>query len=445
MHDTPLESPIVDLGVTRDGVVSRRGFFKALGMGAVGAGALNLGWRDMLMASAEELRRRGKSMILLWMDGGPSQFETFNPKPGSANQGPYGNIATKLPSVRFCEMWPKTAGVMDKFALIRSMETREAEHDRAIHLVRTGYPVNASIRYPTFGSVVAMKRSDPRFELPAFVRIGKPRIATRDVDQGVLGVRYAYFHVEQPGLLPPDVANAVPADRMRRRLALANQFDDQFALNGGAAAVAEKRQVYDRTSNFLLSPRMNVFDLSRESEKLRDAYGRNTFGQGCLLARRLVEQGVSFVEVLSTGGRNDAGWDTHNAGFRDQPYLCNEVDPAYSTLLQDLEARGMLENTLVVWMGEFGRTPRIKTDGGRDHYATGWITCLAGGGVRGGQVIGATDKDGVAVTDRPIKVNDLFVTFCHVLGINHHEEYHTADDRPVKLVEGGSVIEELFR
>jgi len=436
--------PIVDVGVSGDGVVSRRGFVKALGGLAVAGGAAAVGWRDLLMAQSAALRRRGKSMILLWMDGGPSQFETFNPKPGSANQGPSQAITTNLPGVQISDFWPRTSQVMDKIALIRSMQTREAEHDRAITLVRTGYPITPAIRYPTFGSLVAMKRENPEFELPAFVRIGKPRIATRDVDQGVLGVRYASFNVDQAGELPSNVRPREAEAILRRRLALTDQFDNEFRSNGGEHAVAEKRTVYERTERFVLSPRLGAFDLSRESDKLRDSYGRTSFGQGCLLARRLVEQGVSFIEVISTGGRNDAGWDTHNQGFRDMPNLCAEADPAYSTLLRDLSERGMLDDTLVVWMGEFGRTPRIKADGGRDHYANGWITALSGGGVRMGQVIGATDRDGVAVSERPVNVQDLFKTFCRVLGLNPHEEYITNDDRPIKLVEGGTVINELF-
>jgi uncharacterized protein (DUF1501 family) len=436
--------PVIDVGVTGHGVVSRRGFLKAIGGAALAAGAVSVGWRELLLAQAQELRRRGKSMILLWMDGGPSQFETFNPKPGSENQGPAQAIATNVPGVYFADFWPRTAQVMDKIALIRSMQTREAEHDRAINLVRTGYPITPAIRYPTFGSVVAMKRESASFELPAFVRIGKPRIATRDVDHGVLGVRYASFNIDTPGELPPDVRPRQSAEVLQRRLRLTGEFDQEFAANGGAHAVAEKSTVYERTERFMLSPRLNVFDLSREADKLRDAYGRTSFGQGCLLARRLVEQGVSFVEVISTGGRNDAGWDTHNQGFRDTPNLCAEVDPAYSTLLRDLSDRGMLDNTLVVWMGEFGRTPRLKADGGRDHYANGWITALSGGGVRMGQVIGATDANGVAVSERPVNVQDLFKTFCRVLGLNPHEEYITGDDRPVKLVEGGNVVNELF-
>jgi hypothetical protein len=435
--------PIVDVGMSRDGVVSRRGFLKHLAGGAA-AGVLTLGWRDLMLARAAELRKQGKSMILLWMDGGPSQFETFNPKVGSPNQGPAKAIPTNVAGVQFADFWPKTAQVMDKIALIRSMKSREAEHDRAIALVRTGYPPLAAIRYPTFGSVVAMRREDADFELPAFVRIGKPRIATRDADAGVLGVRYASFNIDEAGQMPPNALPAVPPEVLKRRLALSDRLDAEFAAGGGQLAVAEKKDVYDRTSKFVLSPRMGVFDLSREPAKLRDAYGPTSFGQGCLLARRLIEQGISFVEVISHGGRNDAGWDTHNNGFRDQPNLCAEVDPAYSTLLRDLADRGLLDNTLVVWMGEFGRTPKLKADGGRDHYATGWLAALSGGGVKMGQVIGATDKDGVDVKDRPVSVQDLFVTFCQVLGFDPRSKYHTADGRPIHLVEGGTAIGELF-
>ena len=432
--------PIVGVGINGDGVVSRRGVLRSL----AGLGAAGLGWRGRIASGADDLRRRGMAMILLWMDGGPSPFETFNPKVGSEYQGPTGAIETCLPGVRFAEGWPRSALMLDRFALIRSMVSREAEHDRAIALTRTGYTPSPSVRYPTFGAVVARDRDDPRFDLPAFVRIGAPRIATRDVNAGVLGVRYSSFNVDEAGSLPPDVRPTVAPAVLRRRLALAGRLDGEFAGAGGAAAVAEKAEVYDRTERFVLSPRLGAFDLDGEPGPLRDAYGRTTFGQGCLLARRLVERGVSFVEVISTGGRNDAGWDTHNNGFRDTPYLCDEADPAFSTLLQDLAARGLLERTLVVWMGEFGRTPKLKPDGGRDHYATGWQAALAGAGVRGGQVIGATDRDGVDVVDRPVGVPDLFATFCRVLGIDPAGEYLTPDERPVAIVDSGEPVAELF-
>lgn len=438
-----MRKTFVDVKVTPSGVVDRRGFLRQLSLGTAAA-TLSLSWRDLLIAKSNELRRHGKSMILLWMDGGPSQFETFNPKIGSPNQGPAKAISTNLSGVQIAEDWPRTAQVMDKIAMIRSMKSGERDHFRAIKLVRSGYPINPTIAYPTWGSVVAMEREDPEFDLPAFVRVGKPRIATRDINSGVLGARYESFKIDEPGKLPPDVAPVVAPDVLRRRLALTEKLDGEFARSGARAAVEEKRAIYETTSRFVLSPLLDAFDLSKEPDKLRDQYGRSTFGQGCLLARRLVETGVSFVEVFSTGSLNDQGWDTHKNGFNENPHLANETDPGYASLLTDLHDRGMLDDTLVVWMGEFGRTPKFKQNGGRDHYSNGWITCFSGGGVNMGQVIGATDKDGVDVTDRPVAVQDLFVTFCKVLGIDPHKEYITDQNQPLKLVEGGKLIEELF-
>ncbi len=427
-----------------DGRVTRRSMLRRLAGGAAAAGVLQLSWRDLLIARAEELQKEKRAMILLWMDGGPSQFECFNPKPGSDNQGPAGVINTALPGVQFAEFWPETAKVLDRIALIRSMVSNEADHFRAIKLVRTGYPINPTLAYPTWGSVVAHEMHDEQFDLPAFVRVGKPRIKTRDVGAGVLGAKYEAFRIDEPGRLPDDVRPSVSSEVLARRLALADQFDAEFAATGAQAAVRDKHDVYERARRFVLSPQLRVFDLEEEPEKLRDSYGRTPFGQGCLLARRLVEAGVSFIEVFSSGTRNDAGWDTHSKGFEDTPYLCSDTDPAYATLLRDLEDRGMLDSTLVVWMGEFGRTPKLKKDGGRDHYAKGWQVGLSGAGVKVGQVIGATDKDGVDVTDRPVGVQDLYVSFCRALGLNARHEYVTNADQPLALVKGGGVIEELF-
>jgi hypothetical protein len=439
-----MHQSFVQVNTSGDGVIGRRGFLKQLGVAGVGAGLIGVSWRDLLIAKANELRKHGKSMILLWMDGGPSQFETFNPKPGSENQGPSGEIKTNIPGLTISEHWPRTAQVMDKIALIRSMSSSERDHFRAIKLVRTGYPIKPTIAYPTWGSVVAHDRWDADFDLPAFVRICQPRIKTRDVNAGVLGAKYESFKIDVPGELPPDVLPRVSPEVLARRIELSSRFDAQFAEQGGRKAVQEKQAIYDRTSRFVLSPLLDAFKLDQEPAKLRAAYGPTEFGQACLLARRLVEQGVSFIEIINGGTLNDQGWDTHKRGFEENPKLAAETDPGYAALLTDLHDRGLLENTLVVWMGEFGRTPKFQKDGGRDHYSEGWITCLSGGGVQGGQVIGATDKDGVKVTDRPVRVQDLFVTFCHVLGMDPRSEYTTDQDQPLKLVEGGELITELF-
>jgi uncharacterized protein (DUF1501 family) len=438
-----MQRTFVNVTASREGVTSRRGFVRQL-MTSAGAGALALSWRDLLIARSEEVRKSGKRMILLWMDGGPSQYETFNPKIGSKYQGPAQAIDTNVPGVQFAEYWPKTAQVMDKIALVRSVVSSERDHFRAIKLVRTGYPIKPTIPYPTWGSVVARDRYDPGFDLPAFVRIGKPRIRTRDVNSGVLGPRFESFKIDEAGKLPDDVHPTVSPDVLRRRLALAAKMDERFAARGSAKAAAEQREIYERTSRFVLSPMLSAFDLSKEPDSLRDAYGRNQFGQACLLARRLVEHGVSFIEVINGGTANDQGWDTHKRGFTENPVLAAETDSGYAMLLNDLAQRGMLEDTLVVWMGEFCRTPKFDADGGRDHYSEGWLVGFSGGGVKMGQVIGATDSDGVKVTERPIGVQDLFVTFCHLLGMDPHDEYLTDQQQPLKLVEGGELIHELF-
>src|SRR4029077_7668988 len=199
-----------------DGVASRRGFLKTLAVAGTGGG-IPLSWRDMLLARAKELQKSGKRMILLWMDGGPSQYDTFNPKPGSEYQGPTQAIESNVPGIQIGEHWPLTARVFDKIALIRSMVSDEKDHFRAIKLVRTGYPIKPTIAYPTWCSVVARDRWDPGFDLPAFVRIGKPRIKTRDVNSGVLGPRYESFKIDEPGKLPDDVHLAASPDRPRRR------------------------------------------------------------------------------------------------------------------------------------------------------------------------------------------------------------------------------------
>eukprot|EP00475_Leptophrys_vorax_P016452 TRINITY_DN22903_c0_g1_i1.p1 TRINITY_DN22903_c0_g1~~TRINITY_DN22903_c0_g1_i1.p1 ORF type:complete len:280 (-),score=-14.56 TRINITY_DN22903_c0_g1_i1:4-843(-) len=272
-----MPASLLDITVDRTGLTRRREFMASLG---VGAGVLTLGWRDLLVAQASELQKQGKSIILLWMDGGPSQYDTFNPKVGSPNQGPARAISTTVPGAQFADFWPQTAMMMDKLAVIRSMRTPEAEHDRAITHVRTGYPPTPALRYPTFGSLVARDREALNHELPAFVRIGKPRIKTRDVDAGVLGVKYSSFNVDEAGSLPPNVRPVVPADKLRRRLALADRFDSQFSAAGGAKEVADKKSIYDRTARFVLSPRLETFDLDHEPATLRDAYGRTNFGQG---------------------------------------------------------------------------------------------------------------------------------------------------------------------
>jgi hypothetical protein len=215
-------------------------------------------------------------------------------------------------------------------------------------------------------------------------------------------------------------------------------LENDFAAAGGAAAVRDHRLLYDRAQRLVLSPKIKAFDLTQESDAVRDRYGRTEFGQGCLLARRLIEQGVTCVEVESQG------WDTHDDNFARVKTLAGQVDPAFAALVADLKDRGLLEDTLVVWLGEFGRTPKINAKTGRDHHPLSFNAALAGGGIQGGRVIGATDADGNEVQDRPVTVPDLFCTFCRALGIDPRKERVTALGRPLKIVEGGAALDELF-
>lgn len=412
------------------GGLSRRSFLHGVSGAAIAAGAL--GFRDLLSLQAAELRRQGRSMILLWMAGGPSQFETFDPKPDHGNGGPTTAINTSVPGIQIAGGWEQTARIMDEIAIIRSMTNREGQHQRATYQLHTGYVPSGSVKHPSFASCVAKELRDSGFDLPSFVSVG-PTIGA-----GFLGVDYEPFVVNNPGQMPQNVGNPVAEGRYRRRLSLLDRLEDEFASRGAEVVVENHRQLYGKASDLVTSPRTEAFDLSDESSDLVSRYGDNPFGRGCLLARRLIEEGVTFVEVRSNG------WDTHNENFDRTATLADQVDPAMATLISDLKERGLLESTVVVWMGEFGRTPRINPRDGRDHYPRVFNAALAGGGVRGGQVIGASTADGSAVQDRPVTVPDLFSSLCRSLQVDPTIENISPLGRPMKIVDGGQVVEELF-
>jgi hypothetical protein len=314
------------------------------------------------------------------------------------------------------------------------MTNREGNHQRATYQVQTGYLPTGTIKHPAFGSNVAAELADPTFDLPPIVSIGG-----RPVGAGFLGVGYEPFLVNNPQQPPPNVAPAVPASRFSRRMGLLESLEDAgFARSGGYDQVREHQTLYRQTAGMVLSPHMKTFDLDQEDDKVRDAYGRSAFGQGCLLARRLVETGVSFVQVV----RN--GWDTHDNNNERVGNLAGDVDPALATLITDLKERGQLDSTLVIWMGEFGRTPEVNPRAGRDHFPRCFNMALAGAGVKGGQVIGASSPDGSEVKDRPVAVNDLLASFFKALAIDARKENMTAVGRPMKIVDGGTAVTELF-
>jgi hypothetical protein len=394
-----------------------------------------MSWSDAICLSAEDLRKRGMACILLWMNGGPSQFETFSPKPGHENGGETKAISTRVPGIQIAESLPKCAAAMDDIAIIRSMTSKEGSHPRASFLLHHGYLPMGGVKFPTLGSQVANQIGPQGFDLPSFVRIGG-----RGADAGnggFLGVDYDPFVLQNPDKKPENTQPATRDERYERRLKMLAQVESDFGNVEGADIVADHGKLIRKSSDMILSPKMEAFDLSKESDKMRDAYGRTQFGAGCLLARRLIEAGVTFVEV------NHGGWDTHDDNFNRVAELNSAIDQPMAHLISDLKQRGMLERTLVIWMGEFGRTPRINARAGRDHYPRAFNVALAGGGIRGGQVVGETDAGGVDVTNRPVTVNDLFRTIYTTLGIDADYENMSRIGRPIKLVDGGEVIREL--
>jgi hypothetical protein len=421
----------VKVQIGPNGALSRRGVLRWLGAGSVGlAGS---GWFDSLMVHAEQIRKAQKACILLWMAGGPSQFETFDPKPGAPTQGPTHPIPTAVPGIQIAEHWKHLAGVTRELAIIRSMTSKEGNHGRATYLLHTGYSPSGGIVHPGLGSLVASELGPADFDLPHFVSI-------QGESQGpsFLGVQYAPFVVNDPNRPPDNLLPPVTGQRLQRRLGLLKDLEKPFAQEGAGDLVRDHQALYDQASQLVLSPRVKAFDLSAEPEKLRNAYGRSGFGQGCLMARRLIEAGVTFVEVQSSG------WDTHGNELTALKGLIPPVDQGTAALLTDLKVRGLLERTLVIWMGEFGRTPRINLTSGRDHFPKAFNLALAGCGIRGGRVLGATDALGTEVSDRPVLVQDLFSTFCQALGIDARKENQSNVGRPLRIVDGGRAVQELF-
>jgi hypothetical protein len=416
-----------------DGVLSRRTFLRTLGIGTATAGVL--GFKDALTVQADELRKRGMSCILMFMRGGPSQFETFDPKPGHANGGPTKAIDTAVSSIKIAEHWPKVASAMKEIALIRSMTNREGEHQRATYQMQTGYAPAGGIKHPTLGSLISKELGPKDFDLPHFVSIGG---RFGGIGSSFLGMRFAPFAVGDPTRPPANVSLNVGEERFGKRVGLMKDLEDEFAKSGGQRLVEDHRTLYAGAAQMVTSPRLKAFDLSQEKESVRELYGKTTFGQGCLLARRLVEQGVTFIEVGSNG------WDTHQNNFDRVKTLSAPVDAGFGALVLDLKERGLLEKTLVIWMGEFGRTPRINANTGRDHYPRCFNVAVAGAGIKGGVILGSSTADGSSVKDRPVGVADLFCTFCRALDVNPRKENLTPESRPLKIVDGGKAVTELF-
>ncbi|PAY21542.1 MULTISPECIES: DUF1501 domain-containing protein [Pirellulaceae] len=425
---------------------SRRDLFR---IAAASLGGISCSpWLPKL-ARAAGTKRPPKACILLWMAGGPSQMETLDPKPGHRNGGPTQAISTAVPGIELSQNLPGLATQMKDVALVRSMKTREGDHGRATQLMMTGYrPMGGMTDYPVLGSLISHRLKPADSPLPGFVSIAPFRFG--NLGSGFLGPDHSPLVVSGASNDPNTRANLTVEnlevaggnpDALLERQGLLNMLR-QGAPSSSPAAL-KHASVYDQAMRMVETRGEGAFELDEEPTELRDAYGRNRFGQGCLLARRLVERGVPFVEV-SLDAAAQGSWDSHVDNFSAVSSMCEVLDPAWSTLLKDLRDRGLLDSTLVVWMGEFGRTPQINPNRGRDHFPDAWSVALAGGSIAGGQVYGKTSADGMEVSDNPVTASDLYATLLEGLGIDSGGD-NAMGNRPIPLVdEGGTPIRELL-
>jgi len=417
-----------------------------------------------IQANAQEMRRNNKSVIIMWMGGGPATIDIWDLKPGRPTGGEFAEINTSVPGIKISEHMPITARQMQHLAIIRSLTTTEGDHNRGTQLMHTSYTPNPALAYPSMGSVAAHEVP----KLAGYNPISLPNyiaISGAGGSPGFLGMNYAPFNVQNPGTPPENIrppsglgsSEVETIDRVQRRRRLFNLVESEFMegraphLSGSqrarfADASKAHNDVYQKGFDLVASPQgRQIFSLANEPTGLMTEYGAagqgaNNFGRSAIMARRLVEAGVSAVEI-SLGG-----WDTHNANFnalatRQLPPL----DKAMGTLVKDLVARGMWRNTVLVWMGEFGRTPRINQNAGRDHWPRSWSIAIGGGAIRGGQVVGSTSADGTEVRDNPTRVGDVFASVYRALGIDPGTQVRDAIGRPFAIAgNGGRAIQGLF-
>jgi hypothetical protein len=347
--------------------------------------------------------------------------------------------------VQIAEHLPMLAKQTDRYSIIRGHDPKNGSHGTADHLMMTGHKFNASLPFPCFGSVVAKKRGYNDGMFP-FVQLG--RAIDRRFNGGIagfLGDEFNAFEVpddpSRPNFTVRDLSVADAAKkRLERRYAMLEEVDRHDRKESSSSSVKARDSFYEKAHGLITSPKAKqAFDLARESDRSRERYGMTAFGQSCLLARRLIEAGVHFVTVT------DGGWDTHQNNFKSlKDRKLPVLDRGYSALLEDLDTRGMLDSTLVVWFGDFGRTPKINPSAGRDHWASAGVACLGGGGVKTGQVVGATNKLGEFVTDNPVTPQDLAATIYTALGVPLNSWFRTQDGRPIELCPEGKPVKQLF-
>jgi len=410
--------------------LDRRRFLGALAGGAA-AVAADMTVLDLLKSPvlAGELKKQQKRVILLWLAGGSSQLETWDPKPGASTGGPFRAISTSVPGIQISELMPKMAQRMEHTCIIRSLNTKNGDHAAGARLMMRGRMDDPSLRYPDLGAVLARELGQAHSKVPDYVSFYS---ATEGRDfapgtAGFLGSRYAPMELTA-GLMPENIRRpeSLSETDHAARAELRELLSQRFARGRTSTDLGAHNEAYQRVRGLMASDKL--FDLEQEPQPIRDEYGPTQFGQQALVARRLVEAGVPFVRV----GR--AWWDSHGQNFETHQEMVPELDHVMATLLDDLQRRGMLESTLVITLAEFGRTPTINPSLGRDHFASAWSATLSGCGIQGGSVHGKTDDKGQAVVDGEVGAAELFATIFRALGINHRKEYRVGS-RPVPLTE----------
>jgi len=386
---------------------------------------------ETVKANENQLKKNGKSAILLWMGGGPSTMDIWDLKSGAPTGGPFRPIATSG-DVQISEHMPLMAKQMHNAAIIRSMSTREADHMRGRYYMHTGYVPNPSIDHPSYGSVIShqLKRED--IAIPQFISVGGGSMGA-----GFLGAKYNPFSVNSDGRIR-NLDMKIDQRFYQRAYAL-DAIENNFINQRRGSLAKEHQAILKETFNVLTSSQMDALKVASEPEDVKERYGDNNFGKGCLMARRLVEAGVPFIEV------NLGGWDNHQNIF---PTLRDTklpmLDQGMSALYEDLEQRGLLQDTAIIWMGEFSRTPRINGNAGRDHWARSWSVVVGGAGMNGGIAIGETNSDGTRVETEPHSSQDVMASVCKALGISLGTTFTSNSGRPMKIANSGKVITELF-
>ena len=422
---------------------SRRAFVGGAAKTFLGVSALSqLGDRAFAApgkdASVAKQVATAQNVIYLYMTGGMSHLDTFDPKPENKDvMGLTTAINTNAEGAQISNYLPLMARQMNKVSLVRSMTSTQGAHEQGQYFQHTSYTLRSSIRHPSMGAWLQKFQGKGNPTLPGSVMIGND---SRHPGAGFFESKFAPLMISDPegGINNVKTNPWFTAERFHDRLSTAKKLDAAFAQKYDVKNVRAYADMYDDAVKMMESEELTAFDLNQEPDDLREKYGRDNFGQGCLLARRLVEHGVRYVEV------SFGNWDTHNANFTRVPELCDELDVALSTLLQDLSSRGMLENTLVVLATEFGRTPEINVNDGRDHHPKGFSCLMAGGGVKGGYVHGATDERGFGATGSLVTVPDFNASIAYALGLPLDQVLFSPTKRPFTVTDKGKPILELF-